>query len=127
MTLNLDSFAWVRATWASPQILGIALVRRTWCGHLVLEFLATHPLRLLNGSERINGIGKGLLYAIAEIEFAIRVKVLWGEATKASAPKYRHIFELEKVDDLLFVPRSNLTGFRRLMRQELKRSGLLPP
>jgi hypothetical protein len=122
--IELAFFCVARAKWTSPQVLGIVLARRTWCGHLVLDFLATHPLRLMDGPERLSGIGKGLLYGIAEVASAANANVLWGEATKASAPIYRHIFELKKVDDLLYVPRGNLAGFRTVMRENLKRSGL---
>lgn len=114
-----------RAKWAGPHILGIALARRTWCGHLILDFLATQPLRLVDGPDRIKGIGKGMLYGIAEVASAVGAKVLWGEATKASAPKYQSIFGLKKVDDLLYVQGGNLNGFRTAMHEQLKRSGLL--
>jgi hypothetical protein len=125
--IELAFYCVARARWTKPQILGIALARRTWCGHLILDFLATHPLRLMDGPERMSGIGKGLLYGIAEVAFAIGAKVLWGEATKTSAPIYRHIFELRRVDDLLFVPRINLAGFRTVMHEKLKRSRLRSP
>ena len=70
--IEIAFFCVARAKWAKPQILGIALARRTWCGHLILDFLATHPLRLMDGPQRMSGIGKGLLYGIAEVAFAIR-------------------------------------------------------
>jgi hypothetical protein len=114
-----------RVPWTSPKMLGIALARRTWCGHLVLDFLATHPLRMVDGPERIKGIGTGLLFGISEVALAIGAKVLWGEATRASAPKYQHIFGLEKVDDLLFVPRANLVGLSNVMRERLRKISLV--
>jgi hypothetical protein len=123
--IEIAFFCVARARWANPQILGIALARRTWCGHLILDFLATHPLRLMAGPQHISGIGKGLLYGMAEVAFAVRAKVLWGEATETSAPIYQHIFELKRVDDLLLVPRASLASFRAVMREKVKRSRLL--
>jgi hypothetical protein len=113
-----------KAQWVKKRTLGLALFRRTWCNHLVLDFLATHPLRLMDGPARMQGIGKGLLYGIAEVAHALRSAVLWGEATETSAPIYKRIFQLKNVDDLLLVPAANLDALRKTMRMQLETSGL---
>jgi hypothetical protein len=102
------------------RCLGIALCRRTWANHIVLDFLATHPMCLQPGSGRITGIGKGLLFGICEVAIRIGVSAMWGEATADSAPKYQRIFRLEEVDDLFYVPGRNLLAFREAMATQVK-------
>ena len=113
-----------RATWTKPSILGIALFRRTWCNHLALDFLATHPLRLMNGPDRIGRVGTGLLFGIVEVALALNADVLWAETTQTSAPFYKRVFDLEKVEDLLWVPEPNLRAFHIVMEEQAKKSGL---
>jgi hypothetical protein len=110
----------VRAKSDRARCLGIALCRRTWANHIVLDFLATHPTCLQSGPGRISGIGKGLLYGICEIAGRIGASAMWGEATEDSAPKYRRIFRLKKADDLFYVPSSNLLAFRGAMATQIK-------
>jgi hypothetical protein len=110
----------VRAVSDPARCLGIALCRRTWANHLVLDFLATHPMCLKPGPGRITGIGKGLLFGICEIASRIGVSAMWGEATADSAPKYRKIFRLEEANDLFYVPSPNLLAFREAMSTQVK-------
>lgn len=114
-----------KAEWAKRRILGIALLRRTWCNHLVLDFLATHPLYLSEGPDRIKGIGPGLLFALSIVASAIHAKALWAETTDTSAPVYQKIFALQEVKDLLIVDAPQLSEFRKLKRRELSKSGLI--
>jgi hypothetical protein len=110
----------VRAKSDQTRCLGIALCRRTWANHVVLDFLATHPMCLQSGPGRIAGIGKGLLFGICEIATRIRASAMWGEATADSAPKYQRIFRLRKADDLFYVPKRNLLAFRGAMSAQIK-------
>jgi hypothetical protein len=112
-----------RADWAQ-EILGITLFRRTWCNHLVVDFLATHPVFLLDGPDRLRGIGTGLLFGISIVAAAIGAKVLWAETTDTSAPVYQEIFHLNEVKDLLVVGAPQLRAFRQLKQGELRKSGL---
>src|SRR5262249_30997928 len=86
-----------KADWAEGKILGTALFRRTWCNHLVLDFLATHPFFLLDGPQRLRGIGPGLLFGLSIVAREIGAPLLWAETTDFSAPRYRKIFKLDEV------------------------------
>jgi hypothetical protein len=57
-----------RATWRSPTpILGFAYFRRSWCHHLIVDFLSAHP-RVIDGKpERIRGVGTGILYQLVAL------------------------------------------------------------
>src|SRR5204863_3239267 len=70
------------ATWHSrTPILGFAYARRTWCHHVVIDFLSAHP-RVLDGRpERIRGVGSGLLKQVVALAEAIQSPCVWGEAT----------------------------------------------
>ena len=114
----------VRTKSDREHCLGIALCRRTWANHIVLDFLATHPMCLQPGPGRMTGIGKGLLFGICEIASRIGASAMWGEATEDSAPKYRQIFRLKKADDLFYVPSRNLLAFRGAMSTQIKTEGL---
>jgi len=109
---------------APARCLGIALCRRTWANHLVLDFLATHPICLRDGPDRLRGIGKGLLFGVCEIGNSIGATALWGEATESSAPKYKAMFRLDESDDLFYVPSSNLRAFRAAMAAQIETEGL---
>jgi hypothetical protein len=109
---------------ALGRCLGIALCRRTWANHVVLDFLATHPIYLRDGPDRVRGIGKGLLFAICEIGHSIGATALWGEATESSAPKYKAMFRLDESDDLFYVRASNLSAFRAAMAAQIETESL---
>jgi hypothetical protein len=89
-----------------------------------LDFLATHPLRMPAGPEQISGIGRGVLYGITETAVEIGAKALWGEATKASAPIYEHIFGIQNVKDQFYVPEAIIRNFHKATADKLRRSGL---
>ena len=53
------------AAWAKPdQFLALAFCRRTWCHHLVLDFLAVRP-GLKFAGQPISGMGSGVLFSLA--------------------------------------------------------------
>src|SRR6266704_3361126 len=57
-----------RPAWRSPiPTLGIAYLRRTWCNHLFLEFLATHPQVIVRRREEIKAVGDAMLYQIVAL------------------------------------------------------------
>ncbi len=73
-----------KPTWTrAPAIIGVAWCRRTWCHHIVLDFLAAHPATL--GSEKgYAGIGTALIYLVAEVAGKVGAPLVWGEATASS-------------------------------------------
>jgi len=109
----------VRAPWfeRSP-ILGLAQCRRTYCHHLVLEFLSVHPAIVGRLEPRVSGVGKGLLYGLAEISARLGLKLIWGEATAYSAPFYAHVLAESRIQDHFFIRGSTLEFCRREFREK---------
>src|SRR5437667_5977587 len=91
-------------TWPSRiPVLGIAYLRRTWCHHLFLEFLATHPHVIAKRHEKIGGVGVGLLLQIVSLAERLNIPCIWGEATEFSAQWYEEQLGVETVLDHFFI------------------------
>ena len=116
---NADELAFLvvaRAPWAEPSTLGLCLFRRSWCNHLIVDFLAVHPTFQEGGEQPVKGIGAALLLSVTEIATLLGAKQIWGEATRGSAQKYERFFLLENVRDLFVVNREAYTDFgKRLL------------
>lgn len=76
----------VTADWF-PASLGGAMVRRTWCNHLMVDFLFVHP-SISGKAVNVKSIGLRLLQAICLIAETIGCPLVWGEATRDSASFY---------------------------------------
>ena len=90
----------VTANWF-PEIMGAAMIRRTWCHHIMIDFLFVHPDisgRLLP----IKTVGVQILQSICLIARELGCKRVWGEATKDSAPFYQYQLR-RKVEDHFFI------------------------
>ena len=93
-----------RATWrARTPILGFAYFRRTWCHHLVVDFLSAHPRVIDAKPERIRGVGSGLLQQLVAVAEAIEIPCIWGEATAHSAPFYERALNVAQILDHFFI------------------------
>src|SRR5439155_3086377 len=58
----------VRSDWfRASRYLGLVQGRRTYCNHLILEFLSVHPAIVAGIAPRIQGVGAGILYSLAEL------------------------------------------------------------
>src|SRR5712692_1654032 len=69
------------AEWAKRyKLLALAYCRRTWCHHLVLDFLAVRP-GLTFANQPISGLGSGVLFSLAGIADSLGMETIWGEAT----------------------------------------------
>jgi len=66
------------------QGYGFAFVRRTFCNHLFLEFLAASPTTEKN----IKGVGTQLLLTLALLARRWKAAELWGECTVVSTSFY---------------------------------------
>jgi hypothetical protein len=77
----------VSADWF-PASLGGAMVRRTWCHHLMIDFLFVHP-KICGKVTPVKGVGIEILRAICLIARVLKCKRVWGEATLDSAPFYK--------------------------------------
>jgi hypothetical protein len=109
----------VRATWfeRSP-ILGLAQCRRTFSHHLVLEFLSVHPAIVGRLDPQVSGVGKGLLYGLAEMAGQLGLGLIWGEATAYSSPFYAHVLNDPSVEDHFFIRGATLDFCRREFREK---------
>src|SRR5207249_10854778 len=88
------------AKWARRyKFLALAYCRRTWCHHLVLDFLAVRPA-LTFANQPISGMGAGVLFCLAGLAESLGVDTIWGEATASSAPFYEKVLQIHRVKDL---------------------------
>lgn len=79
-----------RAAWKTPSpVLGLAHCRRTWCGHIYLDFLSVHPRIVALHEPRIRTVGSGILYGLCELAGQCGVPAVWGETTETSVTFYR--------------------------------------
>jgi hypothetical protein len=76
----------VTAEWF-PASLGGAMVRRTWCNHLMVDFLFVHP-SISGKAVNVKSVGISLLEAICMIAQTLGCQLVWGEATRDSASFY---------------------------------------
>ena len=101
------------AEWARRyKSLALAYCRRSWCHHLVLDFLAVRPGLTFVG-QPISGIGSGVLACLMDMADSLGMETLWGEATASSAPFYEKILQIHPVKDLFIVRREAMRGIRK--------------
>ncbi len=111
----------VKAGWfRRSSVLGLAQCRRTFCHHLILEFLSVHPAIVGGASPRVRGVGTGILYGLAELAGMLRIPLIWGEATAYSAPFYAKTCRLQAVQDHFFIQGQALDHCRRQFRNEVR-------
>jgi hypothetical protein len=101
------------AEWAKRhQFLALAYCRRTWCHHLVLDFLAVRP-GMTFANQPIAGIGSGVLACLMGLADSLGMEALWGEATASSAPFYEKVLQTGPVKDLFIVHRATMRAVAR--------------
>jgi hypothetical protein len=109
----------VRADWFAPsRILGLAQCRRTYCHHLLVEFLSVHPGIVGATSPRVRGVGSGLICGLAALAGMLEMPVIWGEATAFSAPFYAKTLDVKKITDHFFISGVVLGRCRRDFREK---------
>lgn len=93
------------AEWAKRhKFLALAYCRRTWCHHLVLDFLAVRP-GLTFANQPISGMGAGILFSLSDLADALGMEMIWGETTASSARFYEKVLEMRPVNDLFIIRR----------------------
>jgi len=93
------------APWAKRyKSLALAYCRRTWCHHLVLDFLAVRP-GLAFKKHPISGTGSGILFSLTQLADRLNMHLIWGEATASSAPFYEKVLKIRAVKDLFMIQR----------------------
>ncbi|GDY23633.1 hypothetical protein LBMAG56_49800 [Verrucomicrobiota bacterium] len=84
------------AAWAKPyKFLALAYCRRTWCHHLVLDFLAVRP-GLRFSRQPISGVGSGVMATLMDLADSLGMETLWGEATANSAGFYERVLQIRR-------------------------------
>lgn len=108
------------AEWAKPyKFLALAYCRRTWCHHLVLDFLAVRP-GLTFAKQPVSGIGSGVLACLMDMADSLGMETMWGEATASSAPFYEKVLQIRPVKDLFIVRRDAMRSIREFYLEDQK-------
>jgi GTPase-associated adaptor domain len=85
-------------------VIGICHFRRSWCNSIILDYLAVHPFIAKAPDDYpyiVSGAGSALLWFVSDIARRNKCGRLWGEATHGSRGYYKHMFDLEAVEDLI--------------------------
>jgi hypothetical protein len=110
------------AAWAKRyKFLALAYCRRTWCHHLVLDFLAVRP-GLTFANQPISGMGAGVLFCLAGLAESLGMETMWGEATASSAPFYEKVLQIRPVKDLFIIHRETMRNLQKYHREKQKLS-----
>ena len=65
----------------------------------------------------VGGVGTHL-YFITQVLKQQNCSALWGEATSHRGSYYQHVFQLERVEDLIFAARENVLRFGEKLERE---------
>jgi hypothetical protein len=108
------------AEWSKHhKFLALAYCRRTWCHHLVLDFLAVQP-GVSFEHQPIRGLGTGMIFGLANLACVLGLERIWGEATASSAPFYEKVLRSRSVLDSFFIERKAMRRFRERYLAKLK-------
>jgi hypothetical protein len=109
-----------KASWLpGVPVLACCFCRRSWCHHLIVDFLAVHPKVLADTAGRVRGIGTGMIYSLVGLADALGIATIWGEATKNSAAFYEKVLNLPKVTDHFFVQGETMEHCRQQYRRAM--------
>lgn len=108
------------------SLVGIAWCRRTWCNHIVLDFLAAHPMAN-DPAGGYKGVGAALILSLAAVAREIACPLVWGEATESSSVFYQKLLGGKTVKDYFFFDEAILSAQAaqldsRSLDQPLRRS-----
>jgi hypothetical protein len=106
------------AEWAMRyKFLALAYCRRTWCHHLVLDFLAVRPGASF-ANQPVRGLGTGILASLMGLAGSLGMEIMWGEATASSAPFYEKVLKSKPIKDLFVIRRK---AMQRIFRNHLQK------
>lgn len=110
------------AEWSKRyKFLALAYCRRTWCHHLILDFLAVRPGASF-ANQPIRGLGTGMLFGLSTLADTLGMGRIWGEATASSAPFYERVLDTKPVKDLFVIRRKTMQRILRYQRQKQERA-----
>lgn len=103
--IELAGLVLLKCDWfPDSRVIGICHFRRSWCNSIVLDYLAVHPFiaKAPDGyPHNVSGAGSALLWFVSDIARRNKCGRLWGEATHGSRGYYKHMFDLDDVEDLI--------------------------
>jgi len=106
-----------KPTWrTATPVLGFCFARRSWCHHLIVDFLGVHPRVLGNVRENVHGVGTGVLYQLVQLADEFRISCIWGEATVNSAGFYERALGIKPVSDHFFIEDEVMAHCRKELR-----------
>jgi hypothetical protein len=109
--VELAGFVLLKCDWFPDSgVIGICHFRRSWCNSIILDYLAVHPFiaKPPDGYPHIvSGAGSALLWFVSDIARRYKCGRVWGEATHGSRGYYKHMFDLDAVEDLILAPKPN--------------------
>jgi hypothetical protein len=92
----------VSAPWLlGGQTAAFCQFRRTWCNHVVFDFLSVHPRLLGPRPREVTGLGTALLARLSLLVAELKVPMVWAETTDLSVGYYAGLFDLQNLGDLL--------------------------
>lgn len=103
------------------KVIGVAHFRRSWCNNLILDYLAAHPWIARKPADYPNdvrGVGTALLFYLSQLGAKYHCGAIWGEATQNSSETYQRFFDLEKVQDLLYIPNEKFVNFAQAIKKK---------
>lgn len=105
----------VRCDWfEESNVIGVLHFRRSWCNNLIVDYLAAHPWsaeRPAHCPTKVSGVGIAMLCFLCRLVDKLSCQAIWGEATQNSCEKYKEFFQLDSVDDLLYIERNKTLYF----------------
>jgi len=108
------------AEWSKRyKFLALAYCRRTWCNHLILDFLAVRP-PVSFATHPIRGLGTGLIFGLCTMADTMGMGRIWGEATASSAPFYERVLRIRSVQDSFIIRRRKMRRVRERYSAKIK-------
>lgn len=109
------------AEWAKRyRFLALAYCRRTWCHHLILDFLAVRP-GVSFANQPIRGLGTGMIFGLSALADDLGMGRIWGEATASSAPFYEKVLRIRSVQDSFIIRQRKMRRVRERYLARIKR------
>jgi hypothetical protein len=109
------------AEWSKRyKFLALAYCRRTWCHHLILDFLAVRPGASF-ANQPIRGLGTGMIFGLSTLADTLGMGRIWGEATASSAPFYEKVLRIRSVQDSFIIRQQKMRRVREGYSAKIKR------
>jgi hypothetical protein len=112
---EVGAFVLLKCDWyQGTKVIGFCHFRRSWSNKIILDYLGAHPniaKEAEDATHRVRGVGKAICYYVTQVLKQENCPAIWGETTPLSAIFYAGTFELERVEDLLYVTKDKVLAF----------------